>query len=274
MVSVVIPTFRREAVLLEAIRSALNSRDLPLEVLVLDDSPEGSAATPVAGIGDERVHYVHRAIPSGGVPAIVRNEGLAMARGRYVHFLDDDDILERGALDALAAALERSPDAGVAIGTVVPFGDDEDLLAYQRQYFAAAAGRLRAARTQMQLVAGMLFESTPLVNSSCMIRRSAAIAIGGYSLDVPLCEDVDFFMRAIRHSGFIFIDRPVVRYRTGEVSLMQTLGGHRALFIKSYRSIHDRYRTQHGLFEFVRLKAMAHWQRNIRALFPEKRQAV
>jgi glycosyltransferase involved in cell wall biosynthesis len=274
MISVVIPTFRREVILLEAIRSALTTTEIPLEVLVLDDTPEGSAASHVAGIADERVRYVRRAKPSGGVPAIVRNEGLALARGRYIHFLDDDDVLERGALAALSSALDKSPDAGVAIGTVVPFGDDEDLLAYQRQYFAAAAGRLRAVRSQMQLVAGMLFDSTPLVNSSCMVRKGCAVAVGGYSPDVPLCEDVDFFMRAIRHTGFVFIDRPVVRYRTGEPSLMQTLGGYQALFVKSYRSIHGRYREQYGLFEFVLLKAMAHWRRHSRPLFRRTKKAM
>jgi glycosyltransferase involved in cell wall biosynthesis len=273
VVSVVIPTFRREAVLLEAIQSALNAGDMPLEILVLDDSAEGSAASHVGGLADERVQYVHRSKPSGGVPAIVRNEGLAMARGRYVHFLDDDDVLERGALAALVGALEKAPKAGVAMGTVVPFGDDEDLLAYQRQYFTAAADRLRAARSQMQLVSGMLFESTPLVNSSCMIRKTCAVAIGGYAPDIPLCEDVDFFMRAIRHSGFVFIDRPVVRYRTGEPSLMQTLGGYTPLFIGSYRTIHQRYRQQHGAVEFFLLKLMAFWRRHTRSLLAGTRKA-
>jgi glycosyltransferase involved in cell wall biosynthesis len=274
VISVVIPTFRRELILLDAIHSALTTTDIPLEVLVLDDSPEGSAAPHVADIADERVHYVRRSKPSGGLPAIVRNEGLSLARGKYIHFLDDDDILERGALAALSSALDKSPEAGVAIGTVVPFGEDEDLLAYQRQYFALAARRLRAVRSQMQLVAGMLFESTPLVNSSCMVRKTCATAIGGYSPDVPLCEDVDFFMRAIRHSGFVFIDRPVVRYRTGEPSLMQTLGGDRPLFIKSYRSIHNRYREQHGPIEFVLLKAMAHWRRHTHAIFRREKKRL
>jgi GT2 family glycosyltransferase len=212
------------------------------------------------------VKYIQRAVPSGGVPALVRNEGLEMARGQFVHFLDDDDVLERGALATLVAALEKSPSTGVAIGTVVPFGDDEDLLLYQRDYFTRAAHRLRAARTQMQLVAGMLFESTPLVNSSCMIRRSCAVAIGGYSTDIPLCEDVEFFMRAIRHAGFVFVDRPVVRYRTGEPSLMQSMGGYKPLFLQSYRTMYKRYRQQHGLAEFLVLKLRALWRRRTQAL--------
>jgi GT2 family glycosyltransferase len=156
------------------------------------------------------------------------------------------------------------------MGTVLPFGDDEDLVVYQRQYFSAAATRMRGARSQMSLVSEMLFENTPLVNSSCMIRRSCAEAIGGYAPDIPLCEDVDFYLRAIRHSGFVFVDRPVVHYRTGEPSLMQSMGGYRHLFIQSYRTIHDKYRREHGLPEFALLKLLASWRRLRRPDLPKR----
>jgi hypothetical protein len=108
----------------------------------------------------------------------------------------------------------------------------------------------------------MLFDSTPLVNSSCTIRRTCAEAVGGYATDIPLCEDVDFFMRAIRRCGFVFVDRPVVRYRTGEPSLMQTMGGYTHLFVKSYARIHSAYRRQYGFLEFYTLKLMALWRRH------------
>src|SRR5918911_2234415 len=92
-ISIVIPTFRREVELLEAVRSALGQPQVTVEVIVVDDSGDGSAEGPVASLGDERVRYVRRTTPSGGVPALARNEGWALASGRYVHFLDDDDLL-------------------------------------------------------------------------------------------------------------------------------------------------------------------------------------
>src|ERR1700727_1098022 len=95
-VSVVIPTFRRPALLREAIASALQDRDLEIEVLVLDDSPEGSAADTVAAIADPRVHYFKCDPPSGGKPAQVRNLGVQRAEGRFIHFLDDDDLVGEG----------------------------------------------------------------------------------------------------------------------------------------------------------------------------------
>src|SRR5258706_11705085 len=97
-VSVIIPTSRLEDLVVHAITSALAQRRVSVEVIVLDDSAEGTASASVASVDDPRVRYVRRAIPSRGRPAVVRNEGIAIARGRYLHFLDDDDHLFDGAL--------------------------------------------------------------------------------------------------------------------------------------------------------------------------------
>jgi len=260
-VSVIIPTFRREVTLVSAVRSVLGQANVTLEVIILDDAPEGSAAAAVLALGDSRVRYVKREKPSGGRPAVVRNEGITLARGRHLHFLDDDDLLEDGALGALASALDRAPDVGVAIGTVAPFGDDAVVLARQEAYFAGASKTLRAARSRVSLLAAMLFDATPLVNSSCMVRRSCALSVHGYATDVPRCEDVDFYLRAIRRSGHVFVDRPVVRYRTGAPSLMHSLADDSPLLRQSYGTIHRRYRLDHGTAEFIALKALAKYRR-------------
>src|SRR5262245_31581018 len=123
-VSVVVPTYRREKLVLEAVRSALAQSGVGVEVIVLDDTEEGTARAGIEELCDPRVRYVKRRTPSGGKPALVRNDGIALAQGRYLHFLDDDDRLANGALVALAEALDRRRRKGVAVGVVEPFGDD------------------------------------------------------------------------------------------------------------------------------------------------------
>ena len=123
-VSVIVPTHRREREVVDAVRSALRQRGVEVVVLVLDDASDGGARVGIEALDDPRVRYVRRATPSEGRPALVRNEGAALARGRYLHFLDDDEMLDDGALDEMVGALDARPDVGVAIGRVVPFGDD------------------------------------------------------------------------------------------------------------------------------------------------------
>jgi GT2 family glycosyltransferase len=224
---------------------------------VVDDSPEGSARAAVLNVTDPRVQYIQRAEPSGGRPALVRNEGARAARGRYLHFLDDDDMLEPGALSALSAALDGDPKAGMAFGVIVPFGLDEVKLQHHRKFFAEArrkAARLRGAR---QLSASLLFRPTVLVNSACMARRDVFAAVGGFDADIPVCEDADLWARIAHATGFVFLDRPVVRYRTGASSLMHNLAENDEKMHLSYRRIQNKYREAHGLLQFLAMKIWA-----------------
>ena len=254
-VSVVIPTFRREWQVLEAIGSVLSQSGVALEVLVLDDSPEASARDAVATVSDPRVRYIARSEPSKGRPALVRNEGAQLASGRYLYFLDDDDVLEPGTLATMMQALEGSG-AGMAFGVITPFGNDPVDLAHQQQYFRAAAALAPTLRSRWQMVGSLVFHATVLVNSACMARRSSYLDVGGYDGDIVRCEDVELWSRIVRRHGFAFVNRSVVRYRTGESSLMHDPDVQDKM-VESYRRWHAKYRATHGLLEFYGLKLWA-----------------
>ena len=264
LVSVVIPTFHRERDVVRAACSALDQTGVTVEVIVLDDSAEDSAHSHVASITDPRMRYERCTTPTGGVPARVRNRGLGLVRGEFVHFLDDDDALLPGALETLSSALVASPECGVAVGVVAPVGEDVGVLALEKQYFTRAAAHLRRVKSRRDLCAALLFSTTPLVNSACMVRREVADAVGGYAADIPRCEDAEFYLRAIRASGCRFVDRPVVRYQTGRPSLMHSLEDD-ALIEASYQLMHERYRRAHGALEYL-------WLRLVVSTWPAQRR--
>jgi GT2 family glycosyltransferase len=260
-VSVIVPTFHREMLVADAIGSALEQRRVSVDVIVLDDSPSGSASSVVQAIGDSRVSYVKREVPSGGRPAVVRNEGFRLSRGRFVHFLDDDDVLEDGALAALVDALDRRPSAGMAFGAVVPFGENEAILRDEQRYFLEAARSAKGLVHPLHLAAQLLFRNTVLVNSACLARRDAFEAVGGYDAEVTINEDVELWLRVARSTGFAYVDRPVVRYRTGASSLMRdTLtasDGAQPKFRGAYARMYEKYRREYGSLEFYALKLLA-----------------
>ena len=139
-VSVVIPTYRRTTQLIQAIASVQVQGGPTLEILVVDDCPDGSAESTVERMRDPRIVYLRNPNPTGGVPSIVRNLAWPKARGRFVHFLDDDDIVPAGHYAAVAAAFARRPDVGLVFGRVEPFGDGpEAQLQHERRFFAQAA---------------------------------------------------------------------------------------------------------------------------------------
>ncbi|MBS2022967.1 MAG: glycosyltransferase family 2 protein, partial [Deltaproteobacteria bacterium] len=161
-------TFQRPSLVVEAVRSALSQEGPRVEVIVVDDDPAASAKAAVEAIGDARVSYVVREKTSGGVPALVYNDGLARAQGKTVLFLDDDDVLEPGAFKLLFEALEQKPEAAFAFGRTEPFGGAPDVMVHEMAFFLDASSRARNARSAgtRYLLAQLLFGSTLFVVSS------------------------------------------------------------------------------------------------------------
>jgi glycosyltransferase involved in cell wall biosynthesis len=144
--SVVIPTFRRPRELKEATVSVLSQDMVEVELIVVDDSPEGSAHGVNDGLNDDRVTYFKNPAPTGGIPSIVRNPGWRHVRGEFVHFLDDDDIVSPGYYAAVREAFAKHPGIGIVFGRVEPFANcPQAQLDHERRYFADAA--IKAARS-------------------------------------------------------------------------------------------------------------------------------
>lgn len=261
--SIIIPTYRREREVVKAVESVLAIRDLAIEVLVADDSPDGSAEPYLASITDPRFRYSKRSVPTGGKPAVVRNELAAIARGRYFYFLDDDDTANPDTLSAMVKRLDRSGH-GVAIASVRPFGPEghEVVLAEQRHY-RAAQELMRKLRTRFMMVSQLLFRSSVIVCSACMVRKSAFEELGGFDASLPLYEDVAMYIRAIRRFGYDYVDSWLLNRRTGEPSLIQNERD-AVRTVRSYRMFHDAYRTEFGLPEYAGLKLLSFVLPNMR----------
>jgi glycosyltransferase involved in cell wall biosynthesis len=102
--SVIIPTFNRSVQLLLSIDSVLRQGFQDLEVIVVDDGSTDSTAEQVGVIRDNRVRYFHQY--NQGV-SVARNYGAKQATGRYLLFLDSDDVLKPDALEAHQAVLQK-----------------------------------------------------------------------------------------------------------------------------------------------------------------------
>ena len=258
--SVIVPTFRRPRELIEAISSVLRQHNSTIEIFVIDDSPEGSAEEAVRGLRDSRIVYFKNPNPTGGVPSVVRNIGWPMAKGAFVHFLDDDDIVAEGHYAAVKAAFAANPAIGLLFGRIEPFGSGPAAqLEQERRYFADAARKsVSSGRfgSRFAFTGRMLFDKALLVCSSSVIRRECVARLGGFDPSIRLMEDADFHVRAMRECGALFLDRTAIHYRVGSPSLMHS--PHPPAAQKQgerlgHRQMHEKDRREHGALEFYAL---------------------
>jgi len=262
--SVVIPTYRRIKELGEALTSVLQQPGVTLEITVIDDCPDGSARDVVDALRDSRVGYQRNPHPTGGVPSVVRNIGWPRAKGQFVHFLDDDDIVPDGHYLVVKAAFEAHPDVGLVFGRIEPFGNCSEIqLQHERQYFNEAARTASACGrfgTRIAFTSRMLFDSAMLVCSAGVMRRESVERIGGFDADIRLLEDADFYARIMRECGAWYLDGVALRYRIGSPSLMHSpVPAPAQLRQQQYgrRRMQRKYRKERGILEFCALAILA-----------------
>jgi glycosyltransferase involved in cell wall biosynthesis len=110
LISVIIPTYNRAAIITDALDSVWDQTYRPIEVIVVDDGSVDNTQEVIAAwqyrhkAPDFEVRYFSRA--HRGV-ASAKNLGLQEARGEYIQFLDSDDLIISDKLATQKAALKR-----------------------------------------------------------------------------------------------------------------------------------------------------------------------
>ena len=253
-------TYRRPKSIVDAIRSILDQRGVQVEVLVVDDCPDGSAETVVRGIGDSRVRYMRNPHPSNGRPAIPRNAGWPLTSGEIIHFADDDDLVPEGLYVDALAEFRRFPNIGLVFGSIEAFGEPSKTLADEQALFARAARRaerLQKLGSKRAFAANLLFSELLFVGGSTLVRRRCIVALGGLPTATEIMEDVDFLARATRLYGVRYLNRQSLYYRVWP-SMMHSQKDLQAALDRSYVRMQAGYRKQFGSFDFYVLKIAAH----------------
>lgn len=106
LVSVVMPTFNSARYVTQAVRSVIDQSFQDWELLVVDDASQDETVQISRGIAekDSRITVYSRSDNQGA--AATRNEGIAASRGRYIAFLDSDDIWLPGKLSSQLAFMQ------------------------------------------------------------------------------------------------------------------------------------------------------------------------
>ena len=198
------PVFNGERFIAEAVGSVLSSEFDDLELLILLDdgsTDDSAAAASRAAAGDPRVRIIGHA---HAAPSVARNIGLREARGEFIANLDCDDAMFPARLGHQVAYLDSNPEC-VAVGS--------------RALLIDAEGRpIRIgvrAFTHEDIDRGhMEGRGGTIMNPTATFRRQAALAIDGYSSDLPTTgEDLDLWLRLAEVGRLVNLPDVLIRYR-------------------------------------------------------------
>ena len=198
--SILVPTHDQPAFLVEALESAFAQTHVDHEVVVVDDaSPPSTAAAlePHAG----RLRLVRR--DGRGGPAAAKNTGLAECTGRYVAFLDHDDVWMPEKLEVQVGAMREA-------GAVVSYSRYEITGTPHRP----AGPRPHEGEGRSGRILEALLGRTLIRTSSCLVvERRALLDAGPFREDLAVADDYEMLLRLARRHEFLFVDRVLARHR-------------------------------------------------------------
>jgi len=237
----VIPCYRGERYLADAIESCLAQTYPAVEILVVNDASPDSCQAIAERFArtDPRVRTVNRA-QNGGVSRAF-NDGFAAARGEYFTRLAQDDIFEPFAVERMVARLRAAgPEAGLVYCDFIEIDDSGTIM----------REAVRTPSPEHVLVYGNR------MGLCAMWTREVWRTLGGFDPDFDAAEDYEYWLRVASRFELVKCDGPpALRVRTH--AAMGSFVYAEKQVANTYRAIRAAYGTRFSLDRFWRERQLA-----------------
>lgn len=181
-VSVIIPTFNRASFIGDAIRSVLSQTYSDIELIVIDDGSSDNTPDVVSTFSDPRLRYIRQANMGR---SNARNHALSLAKGRYIAFLDSDDLFLPDKLERQVAYLQSHPGTGMVYTSAHCIDHKGSLL--EHKYLASVSGCI------YEKIA--FFTPVTITLPTVMTYKAIMDHVGDFDEDMHRFEDTDMWRR-------------------------------------------------------------------------------
>lgn len=221
LVSIIMPTYNRGSIISIAINSVLQQSYGNFELIILDDGSIDDTKQVVSKFSDNRIRYVqleHRGVSHA------RNEGLKIARGSFIAYLDTDNTWKKNFLTYMLTFMWQSKVDG-AYSSIVSFNDEGEIIGYRGKSFNW----------------DRCFQEN-YVDMNSLVHKKEIIENKKFDENLERMVDWDFLLNISIDRKFCHIPFVGVNYYEGEsfdrITKTKFVGRHQEIIDK----IHTRYR--------------------------------
>lgn len=240
LVSIIIPAYNSSNYIVEAIESALQQTHSRVEVLVVDDGSTDDTREKLRGyIKAGKIRYQFQ--PNRGLSA-ARNAGIELAEGKYLQFLDADDLISLSKIEKQLRHLESSP---------MPALSGSDFRFFEGSNAANLFGGDSFKGAFPLESAEQLFEFQTVIHR-WLFPASLVRTVGGFEQNMPATEDwLMLWKLAANGTRFIYLDEPLALYRKHSLSMT---GDFERIAVGHLLALEhvERHQKQHGLSLYSR----------------------
>ena len=201
-ISIIIPAYNAERTIIETLQSVWQQTFQDFEIIIINDGSTDRTVELIQTIKDPRLKIF--SYENGGLP-VARNRGITRATGKFIAFLDADDLWTADKLELQLKALQQNSQAGVAYSWTCFMDVDKQ-------------GKVSFLPSSQYSFSGNVYENLLISDfvhsgSNTLIRREAIDTAGEFDPTLKSCEDWDYWLRLAAKWHFVVIPKYHILYR-------------------------------------------------------------
>lgn len=223
VVSVLVPTYNRSAYLQQAVASILAQSFVDFEIIITDNCSPDDTEEQMNKLSDSRIVYVRNSTNIG--PANNHNRALRLARGKYIYFFSDDDVMLPDNLAAKVRVMEEHASVGLVHSNIRMIDEsgavtsEKHWASYWMNYNKHLAAIWQIV-THAPLMSGkqafdLLYYKWNFVSMPSVLIRSQLIHDNRleFANQLTFLIDWDLWMKLALFADFYYLEQPLVEYR-------------------------------------------------------------
>lgn len=219
VVSAVIPTYNREKTIKRSIDSVLKQTYKDIEVIVVDDCSTDNTEDVVKSIKDPRVRYIPHESNKG--VSCARNTGIKNAKGKFIAFLDSDDVWHEDKIEKQIKAFKESPPDHKVVYSGI------NVQVYnggKRFYMPEKWVKPKEGDVSKTMLIGSFVSMDTI-----FVEKISFEEIGYFDERLHWAEDWEICIRLSKKYGFVYIDEALATSYASENSLTRNYEAYKSL---------------------------------------------
>ena len=222
LISICIPTYNRTRYLKQALISCFRQTYKNYEIIICDNSTNSNSQRFIRRIKNPHIRYYKNKTNLGSVKNI--NQTLSFARGKYIKFLFDDDLLCPNCLEEMVTVLEKNKTAGIAMAPL-DIIDNHGKNIQPRFHYIRKMRELYRYQNHSGLIRNLVILKDFLIRTypccvptGIMVRKQCIDELGKFDEDFNYIGDLEFCIRMSTKYDFYYVNQKLSAWRYTESS--------------------------------------------------------
>lgn len=215
-ISVVIPTYNREATIGNSIQSILNQTWRNFEIIIVDDGSTDDTYQVVEAFADDRIRYVY--MDQNGGASRARNAGIRLAKSEFIAFLDSDDEWLPTKLEKQMQVMLQAPETvGLVYCRMRGTRKDGTTLICPEPW--------KPAEELQGNIFFTLLEENMIGTPTMLVRKQCLEQTGGFDEGLKCLEDWELILRIAEKRDIGFVDEILVEVHFSDGGVSKNIKG-------------------------------------------------